>query len=721
MNESEIDLRGVIGLLRRQLRLIVGTIVVVIAVAAIVVFSLTPVYTASTLVLVDPSQKNLLDPAAEMIGASSENARVESEVEILRSDAVLLEVIRANNLISDPEFGVRLGLMQSVLAFLRMDDGTVPAGNDALQAVITNLRRAVSVQRRGLTYLLSIQASSGNPDKAALLANEVAEAYISTQVSAKVGSTLAVRDILQSRLADASAAVVASEEAFDTFIDDNIGRITASGGSEELLELRSRLEEANASYAITAQLIEVLDDDIASRSWEAVASSLQSDAIAELARQRESLATRLASAEQGSQAAVDLQAELDKIESGLVSAAQTESAALRRQVSDSRGLAEELRGQLRSSVLVSDLPADVLTRIYELQQNGEIARSQYQTLLARVSDVEQQSNLQIADARVVSPALTPSGPSFPNPRLFLTLAAFAALVLGVGLAFLYEHYIGGFVSEGQVASVLKLKVAATIPRQKSRGGNDTSESVADQMITAPLSIYAESVRRVRAEVDQALRRAPATEVSAGLADGQRAAGKVLMLSSAAPAEGKTTMALSLGRAYAKSGRSVLLIDADLRKPSIHRHMGVEASTGLLEYLTAPKKGDGLAGITFKEEESNMLTLVGARRSDVPTDQLIASKAFDDLIALARAHFEIIVIDTPPVGPVVDGLYLAKHADVIALVVRWASTSQQDARDAAHSLEAAKRPGVPILVILNQQEGSGSSYRSKYAGYYSEAY
>mgnify|MGYP006207279837 CR=1 FL=1 len=121
-------------------------------------------------------------------------------------------------------------------------------------------------------------------------------------------------------------------------------------------------------------------------------------------------------------------------------------------------------------------------------------------------------------------------------------------------------------------------------------------------------------------------------------------------------------------------------------------------------------------LTYRDQQ-----LRGARRSDVPTDQVIASKAFDDLVQLARTHFEMVVIDTPPVGPVVDGLYLAKFADAIAFVVRWASTSQRDARDAAESLEAAKRPGVPMLVILNQQEGSAASYRNKYAGYYNEAY
>lgn len=722
MDESGIDLRGVIGLLRRQLRLIAGTIAVIVVLAAIVVFSLTPTYTASTLVLVDPSSKNLLDPTAEMMGASSENARVDSEVEILRSDAVLLEVVRANNLIADPEFGVRLGMLQSVLAFLRLRDDAAPTGNEALQSVLQKLSRAVAVQRRGLTYLVTISATSREEERAALLANEVARAYIDAQVRAKIDSALAARDILQGRLEGASSAIVQSEEAFDSFIDNNIERIGADSGNQGVLELRSRLQSVNADLARASGQVDAVESGIASQSWAMVASTLQSEALSELERQRQQIATSLAAAGQGTQREVDLRAELARIETGLADTARQESSALRGQVSASREAADTLRQELRSTILTSNLPADVLTGIYQLQQNAEIARNQYQTLLSRVSDVEQQASLQIADSRVVSPALAPTNPSFPNPPLFLTLALLSAVALGVGLAFLYENYIGGFTTEGQVSAVLRLPVAAVIPKHRSGKntpqGTEAGESAANTLITAPLSVYAETVRRVRAEIDQALRRA---DEGMAPAAGQKAPGKVLMVSSAAPGEGKTTMALSIARAYAISGRSVLLIDADLRKPSIHRQMGVEASTGLLEHLMRPANEEGLSDILFTESETGLLALVGARRSDIPTDQVIASKAFDDLIQLARTHFEMVVIDTPPVGPVVDGLYLAKFADAIAFVVRWASTSQRDARDAAQSLEAAKRPGVPMLVILNQQEGSAASYRNKYAGYYNEAY
>ncbi len=724
MDESGIDLRGVIGLLRRQLRLIIGTIAVIVVLAAIVVFSLTPTYTATTMVLVDPSKKNLLDPAAEMMGASSENARVDSEVEILRSDAVMLEVVRANNLVTDPEFGVQLGMLQSVLAFLRLRDDAQPTGNEALQSVLQKLSRSISVQRRGLTYLVTISATSRDQEKAALLANEVARAYIDTQVRAKIDSALAARDILQGRLADASAAIVRSEEAFDSFIDNNIERIGGGSGNQAVLELRARLQSADADLDRASGQVNAIDTGIASQSWAVVANTLQSEALSELERQRQEIAASLAAASEGSQTQVNLRAELQRIESGLADTARQESSALRAQVTESRERADTLRQQLRSTILTSNLPADVLTGIYQLQQNSEIARNQYQTLLARVSDVEQQASLQIADSRVVSPALAPMQPSFPNPPLFMLMALLSAVALGVGLAFLYENYIGGFTTEGQVAAVLRLPVAAVIPKHRSGKnappvGSEAGDSAANTLITSPLSVYAETVRRVRAEIDQALRRADENAAQPG--PGEKRPGKVLMVSSAAPGEGKTTMALSIARAYAISGRSVLLIDADLRKPSIHRQMGVEASTGLLEHLMKPANEEGLSDILFTESQTGLLALVGARRSDIPTDQVIASKAFDDLIQLARTHFEMVVIDTPPVGPVVDGLYLAKFADAIAFVVRWASTSQRDARDAASSLESAKRPGVPTLVILNQQEGSAASYRNKYAGYYNEAY
>lgn len=364
MDDKAIDIRQIFGLLRREMRLILVTMLLVLGVAVLVSFALKPIFTASALVLVDPSRKNLLDPEAQFGNAVSDNARVDSEVELARSDNVLLKVIVAENLQSDPEFATGLGWRSRILAFLRLREPTPPAGAEALTTVLNGLRSSVNVRRRGLTYLISIEGQSDDPEKAARIANGVAKAYIEEQVLAKVNSITTSQTVLQDRIAQARNAIASSEGGFDA----NIEPVDRQGG----------------------------DPIIA-------------------------------------------------------------------------GLAEEL------------------------------ARRQYEMLLSRGQDMDTQAGLQIADSRIVSPALAPSYASFPNIRLLLTLAGIAGLALGIVLAFLRENYVGGFTSEQQAETVLRHKIAAALPRQKALRAGATSHG--DAVVTAPLSFFSEATRRVRAELD----------------------------------------------------------------------------------------------------------------------------------------------------------------------------------------------------------------------------
>ena len=712
MDESEIDIRGLLGLLWRRKRLILGSLLVALGLTALVLFALTPIYSASALVLVDTSRKNLLDPEAQLTGLSSENARVDSEVEILRSESILLRVIEERGLVDDPEFGVRLGLQEQILAFLRLRDGSLPSGPAALQGVLTNVRNAISIQRRGSTYLISVQARSADAQKAAELANALAEAYIADQVASKVGNTLASRDVLQARIEQARQAIIASEESFDSFIARNIDTVVDETGRADLAEMRREIEQLDATRSETAALADRVRSDLAGRNWQSIAEALQSDAIAALEQQRTALANSLDAAAENTPAAVDLRAELARIEQSLAERAQTEVSLLQQSLSVTDGRQDDLRQQIRATVLAGNLSADALTRIYELQQNAELARNQYQTLLARVNELDAQADLQIADSRIVSPALAPAQPSFPNNVLMLALAAAAGLGLGVALAFLYENYIGGFASEEQVQAVLKTPVASAVPRQKlpARLAGDGDAGLADLMVSAPLSIFAEAVRRLRAGIDQALR---------GRVVDKGAGGTVVMVSSTAPGEGKSTLAIALARSYALSGQKVLLVDCDLRKPSVHRQLGLEPNSSLVDFLSSGTEMDSLSELAIAEDTTGARIVLGARRSDVPTDQLVAGKRFARLLELARRDYDVVVLDTPPVGPVVDGLYIARAADVIAFVIRWANTSQSDARKAVAALDAAKAPSTQLLTVLNQQERSQASYHQKYAGYYSE--
>ena len=200
MDETEIDLRAILGLLRRRLRLILATIVLVVGAAALITVSLTPKYTASVLVLFDPSSRTLVDPQMQAVSASSESARVDSEVEIIKSDAVLLDTIRRENLVSDGEFGVSLGLVDRLLMQFNIAKPKLPTGETALTNVLKKLRNALSVSRRGLTYLINVSMTAELPDTAAKLANAVAQSYVDTQVQNKIDAALAARNVLQKRL-----------------------------------------------------------------------------------------------------------------------------------------------------------------------------------------------------------------------------------------------------------------------------------------------------------------------------------------------------------------------------------------------------------------------------------------------------------------------------------------------------------------------------------------
>ena len=704
MDESQtsIDLRGIFGLLRRHFRLILVTVVTIVAIVGFVSFSLQPIYSSSALILVDPSRKNLLDGDSAAASSSGDSARIDSEVEILRSDNVLLKVIESENLLADRGF-VQLPLTSRLLAFLRLAPPQLPSAEQALGEALTTLRRAVTVQRRGLTYLISVEARSPSPDQAARLANAVANAYIGEQLASKVNSTLVARDLLRARISDAQAAIASSERAFDEFIETNIQELENTPGGSQIGEIRAQIAALEEVRNRNGRLANSVRLDLAESDWNSLVSSLGNAALLELQSQREELLAQLQGGGQNANG-LDLAAAIADLEDQIRSAATTQTRQLQEEIVDAQGRQTNLRQQLRSMALNSGLSADALTEIYGLQQNAELARQQYQTLLSRLQDLETQANLQVADSRIVSAALPPMTPSFPNRLLLIGLAISASIGIGVALAFLYENFIGGFLSEGQLASVLRARTVVPVPKQRAK---NERESLADLMVSAPLSVFAESVRRLRAATQQALRNSGVRETA------------VIMVSSTAPNEGKTTVALALARSYALSGVSTMLIDCDLRKPSLHRHLGMEPSQGLYEYL-ADEESDNFTKIIAQDTVSSATLLLGARRSDLPTDQLLTGRAFERLIAAARNSFDVIIIDTPPVGPVVDSLYVAPFADAIVFVTRWASTSQIDAKQAIAALGESKKPEAELVAVLNQQDVTRAAYLRRYGDYYVEA-
>lgn len=708
MEETDFELRRVLGLLQRQLRLILITVVVGLGGTALVVFSLTPIYQASTLVEVQPRDRNLLDPSGDFSAGVSDMTRIASELEIMRSDATMLGVIKKEALVSDAEFGPRIGLVDRMLAFLQIRQPTLPDGDAALRRVLQNFERASAVSQIGLSSIVSMSVRSTDRNRAAQIANSWAQTYIDAQVSAKIDSTLNARNILQARLGQARASMVAAEQSLDTYIDGNLARIVGETGRADVADLGGSLHDLLAEKNALSGRFNQAEVGLRQKNWELLTNTLQSDALRELERQREQVAATLEKAAEGP--AVNLRAELAGIEERLSRVADEAVADLRRAVSDNQSRETDLRQRLRTAVLSSSLPADMLGEIFEMQQSAELGRQQYQTLMSRTQDLDAQATLQVADSRIISPALAPEQAAFPNTLLSLVGAGIISLAIGIGLAFLRENLVGGLLTEDQTEAVLKIPVATAAPRLRS----PAQGTLADLILTSPLSQLPEAIRRIRVTIDQRLRRFGAQ------AEGQTGA-IVVMVTSSTASEGKSTIALSLARAYGASHKNVCLIDCDLRRPSIEAMAGLPSSDRLVRYLSEDQPVTGTAELVVRDTQPGVYIIGAGERADVPTDHLVGGANFARLLTQARARFDVVILDTPPVGPVADGLYLAGYADLILFVVMSGRTSQTEARLALAQLRAARRGDEPILAVLNGQERASARYKSSYGySYYSDA-
>ncbi|MEH6834731.1 MULTISPECIES: GumC family protein [Falsihalocynthiibacter] len=702
---SAFDLREIWNLLRRKIRLIGLSMALVLGAALIYLFYVTPLYSATAWLFVDTDQKNLLAPNESYASPGSrDNARIESEVLILKSNTVALATIERSQLVDHPLYKFQLGLTERAKTLLGIAANKPPTGPDLVNRVLEKFDRSTTIRRMGQTYLISVTATSQDRHHAAELANSLSQTYINLQVQSKVNATLAARDILQGQIASARDVLAQTEGAFDRYIDANLFRLTQESGNASLHSLRAQLQETNAFHLEAEVRVTQAQAAFEVRDWNTLAQTLGDEALKDLTQQRADLSQKLGQTDASTPDAIELRGRLTALEKNLETRTSMAVSDLRLDATQLEMVQRDQRRTLRTTVLSGDLSPTTLAQIYQLQQEADIAQRHYTTLLSRAAELQAQALVHVADTRIVSAALAPSRASFPNKNLILVLAVIIALVLGVGLAFLSEYYVGGISSTTQLANVLPVPVATAVPRMDLA---PDQSSIADYVLDAPLSVYAESLRLLRSAIDQSLRAQTAPQTPPTCT--------VIMVTSSIPAEGKSTVALGLARTYAAAGKSTLLIDADLRKPSQHIYLDLKPDTSLQEFLSGDRTvADGSEFYT-SDPKSNLGVILGRDRADVPTDQLLQSDTFKNLLETAKMAMDIIILDTSPLLPVVDARYIAPHADVVVDCVRFGVTEQRDLRAAFGQLTASLRPDTPVVTLLNHDESKHTGYR--YDGYY----
>ena len=727
-----IDLRELISVFRRRFWTLIAA--GFLTFVAVVIFTLqaTPLYTATSSVVLNVRQSQVVDIEAVLSGMPPDSAMVDTEVEVLRSRSIAATVVDQLGLVNVPEFnealqepsglGAVLDAVKSVLRSLSPRSTGSPLTDQEIQQqqredVISSLMEARSVRRSGLTYVIQISATSQTPSLARDIANAYADAYLTSQLEAKFEATERANDWLNERVESLREEVQAREEAVARF-RDQAGLIDAEGATvaeqqvadlnSQLAIQRAELSEARARLdAVRSQLERGVASDT-------IAEVLASEVIRELRRQQAEVARRQAdlSGRYGPRhpEILTVQRELADINSQIDAEINRIVASLENEVNVSAQRVRSLQGSLLDARGELSENNSAIVQLRALEREADASRALFESFLNRFRQTNETGGLTEADARIVAQASTPQHPSSPNVTLNLALAVVLAGVVGVGLVFALELLDNGVHTDADVEKQFGLAHIASVPRLKVSLADRLSGKAMDPgqyVLEKPLSGFSESFRTIRSAI----------RIS-GI-DNQNT---IVAVTSAVPGDGKTTTALCLGRVSAMAGSKSLVIDCDLRRRLLTESLHPEAENGLLEVLSGAVTLDQ---VIVKDEQTGLDLLPVAQTTFTPRD-VFGSAAFEALLEQLRGHYDQIILDTAPVLAVADTRAIVSKVDGVLVAVRWKKSSVGIVRKAITEIRASKANIIGVVlnnVDLEAQaqygyDGAGAYYRS-YQKYYTD--
>jgi capsular exopolysaccharide synthesis family protein len=348
-------------------------------------------------------------------------------------------------------------------------------------------------------------------------------------------------------------------------------------------------------------------------------------------------------------------------------------------------------------------------RLRELETASNTYRNIYETFLSRFTQSVQQQSFPSTEARVVTYASAPSGASSPKKSLTLALATLCGLSLGLAMALARERMSRQIHTRAQLEELLGTSCLAVLPalaKKRLPAGKTASaaSSAAFQQITdvAPFSATAEALRYLKVAIDL-----------------HPKGGKVVGMVSALPGEGKTTVAASLADFLARSGNRTLLIDADLRNPSMSRMLGYADAPGLLDVVANQTPFDELV-ITDSKHKFDFLPSATRIKPSNSSD-ILSSPAMKQLLKSAKSNYDYVLIDLPPILPVVDVKATAHLFEAFLLIVEWGATSTDEVVKAVgtSSIVSERLLGAVLNkadeAVMRRFEG----YSDRSYGYYSD--
>ena len=715
----------------------------------------TPIYQAHTSVEVVGLNGNFLNIRdVDPTSTASLDSRIDirTQVSILESDSLrdrTIQKLRAKNETDVVYPTDRLSAWKKVL---HLESGEPMTRDGAIGLAA----RTVAAKDSGATRIIDVTCESADPKLAADCSNTLVSEFIAQDLESRLNSSELTGEWLTRQLADLKIKLEKSEDQLQAYAATVGLQFAGAGGGEKDGVSRENVADEKLRQ-LQAELLKAEGDRVTAQSQFELLMSSSVDSVSQGADQgslrgiqakltdlRRQLADLSTTRTTTNYKVLQVQAQIDELESALKKERQTIASRIRDDFDGAQRRERMISDKYSAQTRLVNQQAGKAIHYNILKREVDTNRQIYEAMLQKVKEAGIASAMRASSFRVVDPAKVPSLPFRPNASRAVLLGLTGGFLGGIAFVVARQREDRNFQEPGELAFYLNLPELGVIANDKA-GSQIQQHQLRFRMRANPLrlSLRKERVsRRItpslespRSDHQNGMALATWKRNSSLLAESIHATltsilfsarggnqPKVLIFSSAGPGEGKSMLTSNLGMALAEINRKVLVIDGDMRQPRLSEFFAVSNERGLSTLLKEPStvSDDLLAGYIVETQMPGLFFLPsGPSTSNV--SNLLYSPRFEELLRYVRNRFDTILIDSPPMLQLADARVMGQHCDAVILVVRAGKTTIDAAIDARKRFE---QDGTPILgTILNDWNprvngyGYGDKYYEKYAKYY----
>ena len=682
-----LDLREFITVISRRKKLVMATALATMLLAVLITLLMQPVYRAYSTIKVERYVANANVEILNAEASRSDRDFFETQIQLIQTKALAQRVIDQLGL---DKKATPTGFFSKLKTMLGSNSASDQDDKESMEDVfLENL----TVKPISNSQLLSISYDSSNPQLAADISNAIAKTFVRQNLERRFDTASSYKTYVTDNIEVTRKSLEEAEQRFNSYAKENNivqgpdGESTSTHAlkkqAEELVVAEKERIEAEATY-------EIYKNDPSADA----ASIINNPYILSLKKASARLQAKYQSIRnKRSRSARNLKKEIEGLQSQITTEAESIKLSFKSKFLEAQQKEKMLRLQLDKLKIKALKQQSKSTKFNRLRREVEINQIAYNKQLEQLMAVNVASNVGTNNITIIDKASPPTKKYKPSLKTNLVFGLLLGLLLGMGIAFLRE-FIDDTIKDSQILEKISgLPVLSQLPELKVK----TYKEVALQAAIKPRSALSESIRSLRTSLRFSTR---------------NGAPQSIFITSSAPGEGKTSIAINLAIAYAQAGSKVILIDADLRNPSVHKLLEIDNMEGLTNYLADPQ------AVNSDISHSSMIkNLKVVTSGPIPPDpvELLSGTKMTELLNITRNSYDHIIIDGPPVLGLADALVISNLSDATIVAVEAGKTRKAKLLDALKRLERANANLVGSVITRISREVN-PEYDQQYYSY-----